>query len=120
MNTDKLNQIEGYAGLDRWCDNNFIDQSDTVVLECYPAEETEQKLLEMQEEIERLKAEKDEIESDLIDLKSQGHYYAVTYMGKLQHVSISEENANKYSDKFGGVYSVDSVDMAVAFNTTRG
>jgi len=57
MNTDKLNQIEGYAGLDRWCDNNFIDQSDTVVLECYPAEETEQKLLEMQEEIERLRAE---------------------------------------------------------------
>jgi hypothetical protein len=73
-------------------------------------------IIEQHEEIERLKAKVDSLESDLIELGAQGHYYAVTYKGSLHHVSISEENANKYSDKFGGVYGVEQVDMAVAFN----
>lgn len=81
------------------------------VRECYELANTH-KAARTEQSDERV----NELESELTALKSQSNFYAVSYMGKLQHVTISEESANQYSDKFGGIYSVDSVDMAIAHN----
>ncbi len=47
-----------------WCDDNFIEGSDSVILDCYPADKVETKLIEKQTEIDELKS--NELKSDLL------------------------------------------------------
>ena len=63
-------QIEDYPELDKWCDDNFIHESDSTPFECYEAEAVEQKLLEMQSRI-------DELEKYNIDLANESHSKSV-------------------------------------------
>ena len=76
-------------------------------------------IVRLSDENQKLRERVEKLESDLIGLGSQKHFYAVTYGENLMHVSISESNANKYSDKFGGVYGVVPVDMEYAFNVIK-
>lgn len=65
--------------------------------------------------VSELEAQLNGLENELNNLKTQGHFFAVTYRDNLMYVSISQEEANNYSDKFGSVYSVKKVYMEDAF-----
>ncbi len=86
-----MKRIENYPNLDKWCDDNY---SDEYGIECYPLEQTEDQLIEMQEQIDKLKETlefaRKFVGHGLVDLNEDGNNI-VTIKSVIDEVLEGEE-----------------------------